>query len=387
MMIMSQNKAAIGGFPNIEHWTSTEDSATRAYTIETTNSSINIDPKGVILPFRCVRKDAAGGGSVTCNIACGGSNMPTIGDSCTDGSIYMGISPDGNKCMYTHDSSGTTLAFLSSSVTVEPALDDNDGDKNTSDLVADSHSHPAATYCDTKSEHGRDDWYLPAVNEAEVVGFNYGELSHLLNATADIWSSTTTATVGNAFKVEQADNAPPSIVEETTNTVLDIRCVRKDSSECAVTCGGTNSPALGDTCADGTIYIGQNITGKCRYLQTASYPPDSAWAVSSGTFIGSASITDGQANSAAIIADPLSHPAADACEALTAHGHSNWYLPALNTLEDIDALGTTGLTGSYWSSTEADAWVASGTQLGSALQFHADKALTTAKVLCIRADP
>lgn len=89
-------------------------------------------------------------------------------------------------------------------------------------------------------------------------------------------------------------------------------------------CAGT--PNIGDTCADGTLYAG-NLSGTDRYITPADDSTGVLWGCS-GTNIATAnSTTDGEANTNQIM---LSCPgsAAAVCANLTAHGHSDWYLPA-----------------------------------------------------------
>jgi hypothetical protein len=56
-----------------------------------------------------------------------------------------------------------------------------------------------------------------------------------------------------------------------------------------------------------------------------------AWKTSNSTTAGTTSVIDGPSNSAAM--NDASHPAAEFCEAVTAGGFSDWYLPAKNELE------------------------------------------------------
>ena len=123
--------------------------------------------------------------------SCGAS--PTIGQVCADGTIYAGLTPDGNKDMYvercdvtkTWDGSNCTggtnvfpwnndngtgyvLVGVSSLVTGESntaAIIGSDADSG----VAGVQPHQAAQACADSTAHGHTDWYLPAVNETKTI--------------------------------------------------------------------------------------------------------------------------------------------------------------------------------------------------------------------------
>ncbi|MFP4386696.1 MAG: DUF1566 domain-containing protein [Alphaproteobacteria bacterium] len=123
--------------------------------------------------------------------ACGAS--PTIGQTCSDGTVYAGISPDGNVDMYvarcdigmTWNGSNCTgirsfLPWNNGNTTgmVETGYQSNIvGEFNTAGIIViDSDSitegvqpHQAAQACADLNIHDHTDWYLPAPNEAEVI--------------------------------------------------------------------------------------------------------------------------------------------------------------------------------------------------------------------------
>ena len=63
----------------------------------------------------------------------------------------------------------------------------------------------------------------------------------------------------------------------------------------------------------------------------SSSQTDAAWKTSGTTTSGTSSVIDGPTNSAAM--NNASHPAAQFCEAVTAGGFTDWYMPAKNELE------------------------------------------------------
>lgn len=115
---------------------------------------------------------------------------PNIGDMCDDGSIYTGLSPDGDVAMFTTTSDSPT------------AMPWNDGSTNYSDMaMANCTDAPpgtaascrtgaenthflvmagsegdfpfeAAEYCYQLQAHGASDWYLPAQDELDVLSTN-----------------------------------------------------------------------------------------------------------------------------------------------------------------------------------------------------------------------
>jgi hypothetical protein len=144
------------------------------------------------------------------------TNCPSIGDTCDDGSIYAGLSPDGNVAMYTTpaDAASTytwndgTTNYTDMSManctdgTPGTASSCQTGEANTALLVGLSGSgtpapYDAAEYCDGLSAHGYDDWYLPAQDELNVLytNKNTGDLNGTFNETGSLpagyyWSSS-----------------------------------------------------------------------------------------------------------------------------------------------------------------------------------------------------
>lgn len=128
--------------------------------------------------------------------ACGAS--PTNGDICSDGTVYAGISPDGNVDMYVarcdigqawdgsvcaDDGDPTTSILLpwnngnSLGRQEVGASSSFDGDGNTAAIiVVDSdldtvgfQPHQAAQACADLNVHGHTDWYLPSSLELRVI--------------------------------------------------------------------------------------------------------------------------------------------------------------------------------------------------------------------------
>jgi hypothetical protein len=134
------------------------------------------------------------------------NDCPTIGNVCSDGSIYAGVSPDGNKAMYVttaaNENSGTpwndgtnnwrdtSLANCSSSESTCRTGKSNSSTLATEDSssAAGIQNHNAAQYCENLTAHGQTDWYLPAKDELNVLFTNRTAIGGF--AGAWYWSSS-----------------------------------------------------------------------------------------------------------------------------------------------------------------------------------------------------
>ena len=179
-----------------------------------------------------------GGGAKPCNVSTTPTvcTVPTIGDVCPDGSIYAGLSPDGNVRMYTTPSDGPSIPWNngnSSDYTETFIMNQVTGAANTAALVTiDSDSatpgdqpHQAAQYCHDLGAQSHNDWYLPARDELEVLLLNRndGSLAGTINGSY-YWGSNEHI-VGAGQYLDQDGLGGGSGMKHFTNTV---RCVRKD---------------------------------------------------------------------------------------------------------------------------------------------------------------
>ena len=144
-----------------------------------------------------------------------------VGTVCADGSVYAGISPDGNVPMYVtrcdynmtwngsaciNSRQGITWNAGNSSNYVDTALNncssvpacDISGETNTTTLAAaDSDNgtggmqpHAAAKYCDDLTVHGNSDWYLPSAPELNVIYGNKTAIGQFDISGSNYWSSS-----------------------------------------------------------------------------------------------------------------------------------------------------------------------------------------------------
>src|SRR5690606_15881549 len=95
-------------------------------------------------------------------------------------------------------------------------------------------------------------------------------------------------------------------------------------------------PVIGDECTDGSYYIGQ-IDCDAVFAASAASEVLRNWnnSTSNWTVTGFTSPTDGPANTIGLVnwSDAGSpYRAASYCNALNAHGHTDWHLPAKDEL-------------------------------------------------------
>lgn len=220
-----------------------------------------------------------------------GSQAPagctTIGQECSDGSVYAGLSPDGNAKMYTtHCDAGmtwngsactgtrSTFAYNNGNAsgdTMANTSSTTDGDGNTALLLstdADSitggtQPHQAAQYCGDLTDLGHTNWYLPAKDELAVLRTNRVAIGGFeLNAGASgeqrrLWSSSENGQF-TAWRQNMPDGVQGDPVKDEINTA---RCVRQQpvSSGCANP-AGTKGDILFNSASNVMQYCGGDDT-------------------------------------------------------------------------------------------------------------------------------
>ncbi|MFH1159200.1 MAG: hypothetical protein V1721_10040 [Pseudomonadota bacterium] len=115
-------------------------------------------------------------GKASCD-PCDGS--PSVGTVCADGSVYAGLSPDGNVKMFamSGDLGLYTWNDGSANWLVTGFTNATTGEANTTGLVAlgiapSPAPYKAARACAAQISGGHSDWYLPAKNELNVLWTN-----------------------------------------------------------------------------------------------------------------------------------------------------------------------------------------------------------------------
>lgn len=110
---------------------------------------------------------------------------PPVGTFCADGTVYVGLSPDGGTKMYVRPcrmgktwngtvcTGSTTPYQFSQGPTINTGVTGvTTGASNTAALAGLSNAdspYSAASICDGLSFGGHSDWYLPSINEAGVL--------------------------------------------------------------------------------------------------------------------------------------------------------------------------------------------------------------------------
>lgn len=290
----------------------------------------------------------------------GPTGCPNIGDICSDGSLFAG---DGN--MYVTDiQQGSSMwkATLGNN-DIEPNSN-TDGAANHANVQVPMTDLLAMNICETLNLHGHTDWYLPALSETGVLQTNRAAIE--ANATEGFgpggafhWSSTELGT-DKARARFFLDGSSDILNKDST---VRVRCVRREPDSC---------PNIGDLCSDGSVYAGLSPDGNvAMYTMPADAAGTYTWNngtsneidtamvnCTSGTPGTATSCQTGEANTALLagLSDADSpYEAAEYCDGLSAHDHTDWYLPASDELDLLydNRVAIGGFSTSlYWSSSE-----------------------------------
>jgi predicted GIY-YIG superfamily endonuclease len=304
----------------------------------------------------------------------------TAGTVCADGSVYAGISPDNNsrmfttRCDYGQTWDTGTSACVNGRVslvwaaynTVTGYTSSITGRTNSAGLAALGAGYSAALACENLTVNGKDDWYLPAKDELNILVSNATAIGHFL--TDGNWYKSSTEADYNVSWIQRFSDSG-QYQSPKTDTAY-VRCVRHGDPP--DTCG---TSTIGGTCSDGTIYAGMTPDGNTKMFAT---PCDAGQTGSQGNCTGTrvnlkwsygGSITTGITNSSTGRSNTASlsalngnadgpYEAATYCENLSAYGHTDWYLPAAGELTVLyvnnAAIGgfSLGPYDFHWSSTE-----------------------------------
>jgi hypothetical protein len=171
---------------------------------------------------------------------CTGS--PTIGTICADGTIYAGMSPDGNIKMFTtrcdvgqtwdgSNCTGVRSTMPWNNGTNNPTTTgfsgDVAGEANTLGLVSlvDLGSpYASAVYCENLDINGKTDWYLPSNSELTTLCSNKSQIRNFDTSGSYYWSSTEYNDIGS--KAAKFSDCSVSGLQ-TKRFGRWIRCVRK----------------------------------------------------------------------------------------------------------------------------------------------------------------
>lgn len=161
-----------------------------------------------------------------------------IGNVCSDGSVYAGLSPDGNVRMYTTpadagsfawnnaNNTGYTITGQTSYITGQANTEALNGlDANSA--VGGMQPHRAAQHCANLIAHDRSDWYLPAVDELNVLWVNRAAIGgfNLSGSSPAGWYWTSSESSDSSARGQRfSDGAQANNFKISGLTV---RCVRK----------------------------------------------------------------------------------------------------------------------------------------------------------------
>lgn len=338
---------------------------------------------------------------------CNPSNSPAAGQLCGDGSKYVGLSPDGNIPMYTTPADAGQLTWNDGSPSAGDLAMQNcgaaqascrTGEANTALLVGLGTSpspapYVAARHCDALAAQGKNDWYLPAQDELDLMYDNRSAIGGFntsgIHPAGYYWSSSE-ASGGVTRAILFSDGTLNGLNRDDP---VSVRCVRRDyivgggggggigctnpaAAEGAVVynrdskvpqycragtwialatpssvydpCDPANSPAPGQLCNDGTKYAGLSPDGNIAMYTTPADAGQFTWNDGSTTYVDTAmqncdlptfsltSCWSGAANTVLLAglgsASPAPYDAAVHCDNLVAHGRTDWYLPASSEL-------------------------------------------------------
>ncbi len=186
-----------------------------------------------------------GSGASVWSVATSGGDCtgsPAVGTICADGSVYAGLSPDGNvkmyttRCDYGQTWSGAACTGTrapqnwnngSSNWTTTNYTNGNTGKANNAGLVALADAgapYAAANTCASLNINGHTDWYLPALNELNVLYTGKGAIKNFDTSGSVYWSSTET---NNFYAWYERFSDGNQYIYGTKNNTYYIRCVRR----------------------------------------------------------------------------------------------------------------------------------------------------------------
>ena len=165
------------------------------------------------------------------------SGCSDIGDTCSDGTVYAGLSPDGNIAMYTtpanagampwNNGNSSNIVNLYTSTTESMT----GGEASTAAFIGvDSDSGTAGVqpfqapeYCYNLDSHGHSDWYVPANDEFLVLRDNHSTIGGFSDTA--YWTASEVCC--DAMWYRNIPSGGGAGVKHFNNMV---RCVRKSST-------------------------------------------------------------------------------------------------------------------------------------------------------------
>ena len=189
------------------------------------------------------------------------------------------------------------------------------------------------------------------------------------------WGTTGNITDGQTLELRLTSNAANSTLNSATVTVGTVSDQWDVTTTIVNSCPGV--PSGGDEgciMPDGSVYAGESPDGNVAMYTTPADAGQFRWNDNSTNYVdtamsncgtdspgGSGTCDTGAFNTAFLVSlngtgSPAPYGAAEHCEGLTAHGHSDWYLPAQNEAHEqyTNRVAIGGFaSASYWTSSES----------------------------------
>jgi hypothetical protein len=165
---------------------------------------------------------------------------PPLGTFCADGTVYVGLSPDGGVKMYATPCSqgriwngssctgtSTTIKWSEKATVATGVTNSTTGEANTTTLAglsnADSPYGPAQI-CNNLVFGGQSDWYLPSTGEASILQAACG-VTPDLSCSGGYQHTSRESSASDMFAWRTTSN---NIIGTWKENLLPFRCVRKD---------------------------------------------------------------------------------------------------------------------------------------------------------------
>lgn len=168
----------------------------------------------------------------------GGCSPPmdcsTVGNVCSDGSIFAGFMVyDNSSCepLYVTDNNQSTSTQWKTATGTNDITDpDNHVDGQYNRDNRGGGTFPAFELCENNTYHGKNDWYLPARAELNLLWMNRAAIDANAagNFTANYYWSSTEYNTTNPWYQHFSDGSQSGLSYSKSYSIHDVRCVRRD---------------------------------------------------------------------------------------------------------------------------------------------------------------